>query len=305
MKQKHLISFLVFVGIFLLIFVTCTVSGISARYDANRKESVESGKQGIASATDLISQAEEKSENVGNEDNCKKRKNCTSVVESTGSKHGIEANKKSDTLTKDDKKKRKKYGGETSLPKIVSIKMENINQFPELPTGCESVALTMLLNYYGFNLDKTTIADEYLIYSDNFVIGYTGNPHSYDGGGCYAPGMTKTANAFLDENDSNLTAMNITGSKPEDIYRWVANDCPVLIWNTVNMLENQPSGVYEEYRGRTYQWDRCEHCMVMCGYDFTKKTVLINDPIDGIIERDAEQFWKRYENLGSMAIIIE
>ncbi len=32
-------------------------------------------------------------------------------------------------------------------------------QYPELPTGCESVALTNLLNYYGFGLGKTIIAD--------------------------------------------------------------------------------------------------------------------------------------------------
>lgn len=28
------------------------------------------------------------------------------------------------------------------------------SQYPELPTGCESVALTNLLNYYGFRLGK-------------------------------------------------------------------------------------------------------------------------------------------------------
>ncbi|MBS5439038.1 MAG: C39 family peptidase [Collinsella sp.] len=36
------------------------------------------------------------------------------------------------------------------------------SQYPELPTGCESVALTNLLNYYGFGLGKTIIADYYL-----------------------------------------------------------------------------------------------------------------------------------------------
>ena len=46
------------------------------------------------------------------------------------------------------------------------IDMENILQNPELPTGCESVALTMVLNYLGFDLDKTTIADDYLVFGD-------------------------------------------------------------------------------------------------------------------------------------------
>ncbi len=34
-----------------------------------------------------------------------------------------------------------------------------INQFPELPTGCEATALTMLLRYHGVNVSKKDIAD--------------------------------------------------------------------------------------------------------------------------------------------------
>lgn len=37
-----------------------------------------------------------------------------------------------------------------------------IMQMPELPTGCEITALTMVLNYYGFDVDKVTLATEYL-----------------------------------------------------------------------------------------------------------------------------------------------
>lgn len=36
------------------------------------------------------------------------------------------------------------------------------SQYPELPTGCESVALANLHNYYGFGLGKTIIVDYYL-----------------------------------------------------------------------------------------------------------------------------------------------
>ena len=68
--------------------------------------------------------------------------------------------------------------------------MENILQNPELPTGCESVALTMVLKYLGFDLEKTTIADDYLVFADrNFAMGYIGNPHTEDGAGIFAPGL--------------------------------------------------------------------------------------------------------------------
>lgn len=58
------------------------------------------------------------------------------------------------------------------------------NQFPELPTGCESVALTNLLNYYGFGLAKTTITSSYLPLTSggNFVTAFSGNPFTGTGG---------------------------------------------------------------------------------------------------------------------------
>ena len=58
------------------------------------------------------------------------------------------------------------------------------SQYPELPTGCESVALTNLLNYYGFGLGKTIIADYYLPKGSNgnFVTAFDGNPRRNSGG---------------------------------------------------------------------------------------------------------------------------
>ena len=39
---------------------------------------------------------------------------------------------------------------------------EIIEQYPELPTGCEITAMTMVLNYYGYNVDKVTMALDYM-----------------------------------------------------------------------------------------------------------------------------------------------
>jgi len=44
--------------------------------------------------------------------------------------------------------------------------------------------------------------------------------------------------------------------------------------------------------------------MVMCGFDKENGTVLIQDPLDGLVERDAETFAKYYEELGKNAMII-
>lgn len=75
--------------------------------------------------------------------------------------------------------------------------MEVILQKPELPTGCESVALTMVLKQKGYPIEKTTIAEEYLIYNrDNYASGYVGDPSTYGGVGIYPPGLVNTANCF-------------------------------------------------------------------------------------------------------------
>lgn len=192
-----------------------------------------------------------------------------------------------------------------AIPSRVKLEMESILQLPELPTGCESVALTMLLKYYGFNdLEKTTVADEYLIYSDNFVTGFLGDPYSRSGAGCYSPGLVETANKFFKDRQSLLNAKNLTGSTPQTLYKYVANGTPVVVWNTAYFINNNPKGIKEKYAGKTYEWDSSEHCVVFTGYDFNRNVVIINDPLEGIVERDADRFWELYENLGSMAMIV-
>lgn len=39
---------------------------------------------------------------------------------------------------------------------------EWLGQYPELPTGCEITSLTSVLNYYGYDVDKEVMADDYL-----------------------------------------------------------------------------------------------------------------------------------------------
>ena len=87
-----------------------------------------------------------------------------------------------------------------SMPLLnnAQINTTPILQLPDLPTGCERVALTMALNSYGFELDKTAIASDWLIlYDENYVLGYAGDPFSENGAGIFPPGLCDTANDFL------------------------------------------------------------------------------------------------------------
>ena len=71
------------------------------------------------------------------------------------------------------------------------LNVDCILQNPELPTGCEVTALAIVLNYYGYGVDKCDLSDYYL---DKGYIGETnpndaflGEPRYDYSYGCYAP----------------------------------------------------------------------------------------------------------------------
>ncbi len=185
------------------------------------------------------------------------------------------------------------------------IPMKNIKQNPQLPTGCESVALTIVLNHYGFGLDKTTIASKYLPKSSsNFVTAFCGNPFSSSGGGIYSPGLTLTANKFLRAQKSKLRATDLTGTNFSALYRYVKSGIPVIVWNTMYMRYPYKAQSMQ-YKGKTWTFYYQEHCVVLCGYSANKKKVLINDPLSGLVWRDSKTFINYYNKLGKMAIVIQ
>ena len=49
-----------------------------------------------------------------------------------------------------------------------------------------------------------------------------------------------------------------------------------------------------EIDGETIQWRGNEHCMVLMGYNKTKGTVIMADPLRGIVEYSAEKFYTPY-----------
>lgn len=110
------------------------------------------------------------------------------------------------------------------------------SQYPELPTGCESVALTNLLNYYGFGLGKTIIADYYLPKGSNgnFVTAFDGNPRRSSGGlmGCVAPAITIAGNNFLRAAGSGKQAKDVSFSSISSIKNRLTCGQPVEMWNT-------------------------------------------------------------------------
>ena len=191
-------------------------------------------------------------------------------------------------------------------PDKVELSLELIYQNPEYPAGCESMALTMLLNYFGYQLEKNEIIDNYLIYSDeNYVIGYKGRPDITPGGGCYAPALTNTANRFLIQNKSSYKATNISGTNLKDLFPYIAKGYPVLVWTTVGLKPcNKASYIYR-YGDTEYTWVYNEHCVVLTGYSIPENTITVYDSIDGIKTYNTDDFQKIYDDMWKMSVVLE
>lgn len=189
---------------------------------------------------------------------------------------------------------------------VTGVELQLILQNPELPHGCESVALTMVLNYYGFGLSKTYIADNVLEYGDNYVINFEGNPYGGAGGAVYAPGLTEAANRFLTEKNSSLKAIDVSNGAFSDLLKdYIYKGVPVIIYQTVGYVDVQFNDTVREYNGKEYHSAKRQHCVVLSGYDEKDDSVIVYDPINGILKLDRSVVEKIYNDFYQMAVVIK
>lgn len=191
-----------------------------------------------------------------------------------------------------------------------------INQMPELPTGCEITALTMAVNYYGYDIDKVTMATEYLptvsanlhYGSDGLLYGsdlneyFVGDPTTELGYICGTGAIVTAADSYLTETGSELRAEDITGTEPEQLYQFVSENIPVVVWVTIEMADRQAAQGWYTEQGKYVDWSMNDHGAVLIGY--SEDTVIIADPISGLMEYDKQQFENVYESRGRQSVIL-
>lgn len=199
----------------------------------------------------------------------------------------------------------------------VYIDMENILQLPELPTGCEITALTILLRHCGFNAEKTDLARNYLptswgnaryedgkTYKDSFFNYFIGDPFG-TGYGCFSGAIEKAANAYISDHGGGFTVKNISGSHPDALYDYLAAGTPVLCWATDGMIEPEYYETwYDNATGEQLDWYLNEHCFVLAGFNMSGDLVTLNDPMKGIIDYNINKFETRYDQMHRQAIVI-
>ena len=188
---------------------------------------------------------------------------------------------------------------------------------PELPTGCEITALTMVLNYYGWNADKMDMAMKYLPrlsadfwkgedgkqYGNDMEHFFIGDPSTKGGYICGVPAIAAAADAFLEDRGSPLRAVDLTGASPEQLYHLVSQGTPVVVWVTIGMKDLKESAGWYTEDGRFMEWHRNDHGAVLIGYG--KNTVTIADPISGYVEYSREQFEKIFELQGNRCLVLQ
>lgn len=180
-----------------------------------------------------------------------------------------------------------------------------LNQLPELPTGCEVTSLTMVLNYLGYDADKTDIAANYLEKGDypdaNPNTTFVGTPFDKASYGCFAPVITDCANLY------GAHAINISGASIYQFCQYVENGQPVIVWATMNMESTDyGSSVWIAKDGQLVIWPGMEHCLVMIGFDSAKNEVYMADPLnENITTYNFSVFYQRWLELGCQGVIVD
>ena len=110
------------------------------------------------------------------------------------------------------------------------------------------------------------------------------------------------ANRYFEDHNSSLFAENKTGATAEELYAYVRQNIPVVVWATIDMEERgEVQGWYRE-DGVFMEWSNNDHGTVLIGY--TEDTVILSDPITGQYEASKEDFESVYESRGCKSVIV-
>lgn len=195
--------------------------------------------------------------------------------------------------------------------KLIDIKP--LCQYPNLPTGCESVAATMVLNYLGSEITPEEFAYNWLSFSESFyyldgtLYGpnpnevFAGNPFTNNSYGCFSNVIINAINNHTNE----YTAKSITNMTLEELCKeYIDKNKPLLIWATMSMKESYSGDAWYFEDGSYFTWTAGEHCLVLVGY--SDEYYFLNDPMSGsTVAYEKEVVEKRFSELNSQAVYIQ
>jgi len=184
---------------------------------------------------------------------------------------------------------------------------KTVSQKPDYPTGCESVALYMLLKYHGVEVTIEQIVEELpkgrapyykngVMYGGNPEIEFIGDPRDEKSFGVYDKPIADIANNYKSH------AVNVRGKKLDELLPLVKLDRPILVWVSIALTPPYTSHqwIYEP-TGETIDWPWLLHAVVIVG--FTENRIIVADPMPGtIVSYDRKTFEYTYDYYGRRAI---
>lgn len=162
-------------------------------------------------------------------------------------------------------------------------------QLPELPTGCEATAASILSRMQGAFVTKTAVADALPRSNTDFVNAFIGNPYFYSGWSCSAKAITNTLNSIFSSREE-FAAIELTGDDLDDLV------LPAAVWISIGMTD--PGSPALSSDGYLLYYDT--HCVVVT--DVTEDYVYTVDPLRGEIVYTREIFEPIYDKMGKEAV---
>lgn len=199
------------------------------------------------------------------------------------------------------------------LPPAALVNVAPLDQYPELPNGCEVTSLAMLLDFVGHPYSKVALAKMMPVDPTKRVMGsgwhikYWGNPNvgfvgqvtrKYDGYGIYHGPMFRFLNRLLPGR-----AVDLTGDRFRSILTWVARGMPVEAWTTTTFAPTHYWVTWQSPQGLVHATPY-EHAVLIVGYDTTQ--VFVNNPLTGAKAEPVNRarFVQSWIQLGRQAITV-
>jgi len=181
-------------------------------------------------------------------------------------------------------------------------------QYPDYPTGCESVSLYMLLKYYGVDVTVDQIYDllpmgaqpyddeEGVRHGANPEREFVGDPRSEYSYGVFNRPIAQVAEQFKPGVKTR------EGASLEDITAILDTGNPVLAWYvSAPMRDIMYRWSWIDEQGETVRWPGGEHAVVICGYD--GETLTYRDPNAGTtVVIDFDTFLRSFRELGGRIV---
>lgn len=192
---------------------------------------------------------------------------------------------------------------------VIIDDVPTILQYPNYPTGCESVAITILLNYHGYDvsvddvisklkLGEKPYLEENIWYGGNPELEFIGSPYDIESYGVYEKTIYDVAITY-----NNNFVMG-TGKSLSSLLEIVKKGNPVMVWISYNLAVPyiSSSWIYKPTMEKI-EWKSGEHAVVIIGYN--SKQVIVSDPSTGTIKYfNRNTFESRYNYFGKKNIYL-